>query len=207
MHVLALLICPAAKRQLPGPNLACRGKALLAAWSCRSAPHCDVPDRFRWCCASRAGVTARQRKDELERLNEQLRKINMSLRQQARQPCCMSIIRTDAASTARLARPFASPDYGGQATILTCHWRSWVSTTIEARRKDRPYAGSGGNDIRARPDVRAAGVGRWRRAGRRGDDDAGAIARRVRPHRPEVGSCLHSQSAAMYCVPSTASLD
>ena len=32
----------------------------------------------------RAGVTARQRKDELERLNEQLRKINMSLRQQAR---------------------------------------------------------------------------------------------------------------------------
>lgn len=30
------------------------------------------------------GVTARQRKDELERLNEQLRKINMSLRQQAR---------------------------------------------------------------------------------------------------------------------------
>jgi hypothetical protein len=34
------------------------------------------------CC--RTGVTARQRKDELERLNEQLRKINMSLRQQAR---------------------------------------------------------------------------------------------------------------------------
>jgi len=30
------------------------------------------------------GVTARQRKDELERLNEQLRKINMGLRQQAR---------------------------------------------------------------------------------------------------------------------------
>ena len=29
-------------------------------------------------------MTARQRKDELERLNEQLRKINMSLRQQAR---------------------------------------------------------------------------------------------------------------------------
>ena len=33
---------------------------------------------------ARAGVTARQRKDELERLNDQLRKINMSLRQQAR---------------------------------------------------------------------------------------------------------------------------
>lgn len=31
-----------------------------------------------------AGVTARQRKDELERLNEQLRKINTSLRKQAR---------------------------------------------------------------------------------------------------------------------------
>ena len=31
-----------------------------------------------------AGVAARQRKAELERLNEQLRKINMSLRQQAR---------------------------------------------------------------------------------------------------------------------------
>lgn len=30
------------------------------------------------------GITARQRKAELERLNEQLRKINMSLRQQAR---------------------------------------------------------------------------------------------------------------------------
>lgn len=30
------------------------------------------------------GVTARQRKEELERLNEQLRKINLSLRQQAR---------------------------------------------------------------------------------------------------------------------------
>jgi len=30
------------------------------------------------------GVAARQRKDELERLNEQLRKINLSLRQQAR---------------------------------------------------------------------------------------------------------------------------
>lgn len=30
------------------------------------------------------GVAARQRKAELERLNEQLRKINMSLRQQAR---------------------------------------------------------------------------------------------------------------------------
>lgn len=30
------------------------------------------------------GVSARQRKDELERLNEQLRKINLSLRQQAR---------------------------------------------------------------------------------------------------------------------------
>lgn len=30
------------------------------------------------------GITARQRKEELERLNEQLRKINLSLRQQAR---------------------------------------------------------------------------------------------------------------------------
>lgn len=30
------------------------------------------------------GITARQRKAELERLNEQLRKINLSLRQQAR---------------------------------------------------------------------------------------------------------------------------
>ncbi len=30
------------------------------------------------------GITARQRKAEMERLNEQLRKINMSLRQQAR---------------------------------------------------------------------------------------------------------------------------
>ena len=29
-------------------------------------------------------MTSRQRKDEVERLNEQLRKINMSLRQQAR---------------------------------------------------------------------------------------------------------------------------
>ena len=37
-----------------------------------------------WICGLHAGVTARQRKDELERLNEQLRKINMSLRQQAR---------------------------------------------------------------------------------------------------------------------------
>lgn len=34
--------------------------------------------------SNRAGVAARQRKAELERLNEQLRKINMSLRQQAR---------------------------------------------------------------------------------------------------------------------------
>ena len=34
------------------------------------------------CCCS--GVTARQRKNELERLNEQLRKINTSLRKQAR---------------------------------------------------------------------------------------------------------------------------
>jgi hypothetical protein len=33
---------------------------------------------------TRAGISARQRKDELERLNEQLRKINMGLRQQAR---------------------------------------------------------------------------------------------------------------------------
>jgi hypothetical protein len=32
----------------------------------------------------RPGISARQRKNELERLNEQLRKINMSLRQQAR---------------------------------------------------------------------------------------------------------------------------
>jgi hypothetical protein len=31
-----------------------------------------------------SGVTARQRKNELERLNEQLRKINTSLRKQAR---------------------------------------------------------------------------------------------------------------------------
>ena len=34
--------------------------------------------------SNHAGVAARQRKAELERLNEQLRKINMSLRQQAR---------------------------------------------------------------------------------------------------------------------------
>ena len=34
--------------------------------------------------AGATGVAARQRKAELERLNEQLRKINMSLRQQAR---------------------------------------------------------------------------------------------------------------------------
>ncbi len=34
-----------------------------------------------------AGISARQRKAELERLNEQLRKINMSLRQQARLSC------------------------------------------------------------------------------------------------------------------------
>jgi len=38
--------------------------------------------------ATMSGVTARQRKDELERLNEQLRKINMSLRQQARFDAC-----------------------------------------------------------------------------------------------------------------------
>ncbi len=31
-----------------------------------------------------AGFSARQRKDEVERLNEQLRKINLSLRQQAK---------------------------------------------------------------------------------------------------------------------------
>ena len=31
-----------------------------------------------------SGFSARQRKDEVERLNEQLRKINISLRQQAR---------------------------------------------------------------------------------------------------------------------------
>lgn len=30
------------------------------------------------------GISARQRKEELERLNEQLRKINLQLRQQAR---------------------------------------------------------------------------------------------------------------------------
>ena len=35
-------------------------------------------------CVALAGISARQRKAELERLNEQLRKINMSLRQQAR---------------------------------------------------------------------------------------------------------------------------
>ncbi len=36
------------------------------------------------CCICCAGFSARQRKLELERLNEQLRKINMNLRQQAR---------------------------------------------------------------------------------------------------------------------------
>ena len=34
--------------------------------------------------AVHAGISARQRKAELERLNDQLRKINLSLRQQAR---------------------------------------------------------------------------------------------------------------------------
>ena len=34
--------------------------------------------------ATTAGIAARQRKVEVERLNEQLRKINLSLRQQAR---------------------------------------------------------------------------------------------------------------------------
>ncbi len=38
----------------------------------------------RTCCICCAGFSARQRKLELERLNEQLRKINMNLRQQAR---------------------------------------------------------------------------------------------------------------------------
>ena len=41
--------------------------------------------------AVHAGISARQRKAELERLNDQLRKINLSLRQQARsQPACVA---------------------------------------------------------------------------------------------------------------------
>lgn len=42
------------------------------------------PDRWRSKSFECAGISARARKAELERLNEQLRKINMSLRQQAR---------------------------------------------------------------------------------------------------------------------------
>ncbi len=49
----------------------------------RTAQNCPFFDRLRQYCWH-PGISARARKAELERLNEQLRKINMSLRQQAR---------------------------------------------------------------------------------------------------------------------------
>lgn len=52
---------------------------LMPGWC---LPHVDTLQSHA--ASPSAGFSARQRKQELERLNEQLRKINMGLRQQAR---------------------------------------------------------------------------------------------------------------------------
>jgi hypothetical protein len=70
-----------------------------------------------------AGISARQRKAELERLNEQLRKINMSLRQQARflTPavcCCRTFIERCCVLLGRAERGAVRPHNGERAQTL-----------------------------------------------------------------------------------------